>query len=180
MCCVGVYLRNTPLVISDPSKLRLYNGAPRYFSAYVASYSPSMSYDILKEASSSYKDWSGTAAADQHGTIGHKSAHELVGLDSDKWWIVGYDFQGQHLTKPGHLYIYAVDRQTYNIKDYDALQQYGTNHGSIPVTSFLVHDVSPADFISTVFNQFQVQLRTRSLENHDLSVMELADLNLPE
>ena len=139
-----------------------------------------MSYDILKKASSSYKDWSGTAAADQYETIGHGSAYELIGLDSDKWWIVGYDFQGQHLTKAGHLYVYAVDRQTYGIKDYDALQQYGANHGSIPVTSFLVHDVSPADFISTVFNQFQVQLRTRSLENHDLSVMELADLNLSE
>lgn len=139
-----------------------------------------MNYDILKEASSSYKDWSGTAAADQHETSGHKSAYELVGLDSKKWWIVGYDFQGQHLTKAGRVYIYAVDRQTYSIKNYDALQQYGASHGSIPVTSFLVHDVSPADFISTVFNQFQVQLRTRSLEDHDLSVMELADLNLSE
>lgn len=103
----------------------------------------------------------------------------MVGLDSEKWWIVGYDFQGQRLTETGHLYIYAVDRQTYSIKNYEALQQYGASHGSIPVTSFLVHDVSPADFIATVFNQFQVQLRTRSL-NHDISVMELADLNLPE
>jgi hypothetical protein len=135
--------------------------------------------EILKPAGASYGDWNGTAAADQHKTIGHKSPYEVVGLDQDKWWIVGFDFQGEAMDQPGGLYVYAVSREASGITNWDGIQLHGEANGSVPVTSFLVHGVAPTELIGEVFNEFQVQLRSRSV-GHDLDVVELADLNYEE
>jgi hypothetical protein len=135
--------------------------------------------EILKTANVSYGDWMGTAAADQHQTVGHKSAYEMVGLDPEKWWIVGFDFQGQDVNQIRRLYVYAVDKESSGIANWEAIQLHGETNGSVPVTSFLVHDVTPAELIAEVFNQFQVQLRSRSL-GHDIEVVDRADLNYEE
>jgi hypothetical protein len=135
--------------------------------------------EILKTANVSYGDWAGTSAADQHQTVGHKSPYEVVGLDPEKWWIVGFDFQGQDLNQARRLYVYAVDKETSGIANWEAIQLHGKTNGSVPVTSFLVHDVTPAELIAEVFNQFQVQLRSRSV-GHEIEVVDRADLNYKE
>lgn len=135
--------------------------------------------EILKSANVSYGDWAGTAAADQHLTVGHKTPYELVGLDPEKWWIVGFDFRGQNLNDVRGLYVYAVDKESSGIVNWDAIQLHGETNGSVPVTSFLVHDVTPAELISKVFNQFQVQLRSRSI-GHEIDIVNRADLNYVE
>jgi hypothetical protein len=132
--------------------------------------------EILKTAQTSYGDWKGTAAADEHQTIGHKSPYEVVGLNSDEWWIVGFDFQGAEMTSKDGLFVFAVRKDSMGITNWDAIQLHGEANGSVPVTKFLVHGVSPADLIGESFNQFQVQLRTRNV-GHDLDVVELGDLN---
>jgi hypothetical protein len=135
--------------------------------------------EILKSANVSYGDWAGTAAADQHLTVGHKSSYEMIGLDPEKWWIVGFDFRGQDLNKARCLYVYAVDKETSGIDNWEAIQLHGQTNGSVPVTSFLVHDVTPAELIAEVFNQFQVQLRSRNI-GHDINIVDRADLNYEE
>lgn len=131
--------------------------------------------DFVRAANASYGDWDGSAAADQHITIGHKSPYEIVDLDPEKWWIVGFDFRGADLNRAGGLYVYAVSRETSGIYDWNGIQLHGEANGSVPVTSFLVHQVPPAELIAEVFNQFQVQLLSRSL-GHKLDVVERADL----
>lgn len=132
--------------------------------------------ETLKAAQVSYGDWTGTAAADQHKTTNHKTPYELVGLDPEKWWIVGVDFRGEDLNTARGLHIYAVDKKKTDIADWEDLQLHGEKNGSVPVTDFLVHNVTPADFIGEVFNDFHVQLRTRSI-NHDIQVVKADDLN---
>lgn len=132
--------------------------------------------EILKTASSSYGDWTGTAAADEHQTVGHRSPYEVVGLDPDQWWIVGFDFRETDLTSKDGLYVYAVQKDAMGITSWDAIQLHGEANGSVPVTSFLVHGVAPVELISESFNQFHVQLRTRNV-GHDLDIVERADLN---
>lgn len=137
--------------------------------------------EILKVARVSYGDWTGTAAADQHKTTNHKTPYELVGLDSEKWWIVGIDFLGEDLNRVRGLHVYAVNKEATGVADWDALQFHGEVNRSIPVTDFLVHNVTPAEFIGEVFNDFHVQLRTRSI-NHDIDidVVNVDDLNYRE
>lgn len=132
--------------------------------------------EILNTARSSYGDWTGTAAADEHLTVGHRSPYEVVGLDPDQWWIVGFDFQGSDLNHKDGLYVYAVQKDTMGITSWDAIQLHGEANGSVPVTSFLVHGVAPAELINESFNQFQVQLRTRNV-GHALDIVERSDLN---
>jgi hypothetical protein len=132
--------------------------------------------EILKTARTSYGDWKGSTAADDHQTVGHRTPYEVVGLDPDLWWIVGFDFQGPDLTHEGGLFVYAVRKDAMGITNWDAIQLHGEANGSVPVTKFLVHGVAPVELISESFNQFQVQLRTRNV-GHDLDVVALDDLN---
>ncbi|KRE44555.1 hypothetical protein ASG92_12875 [Arthrobacter sp. Soil736] len=132
--------------------------------------------EILKTARSSYGDWTGTAAADEHQTTGHRTPYEVVGLDPDEWWIIGFDFQGSDLTSKDGLYVYAVRKDSMGITNWDAIQLHGEANGSVPVTSFLVHGVAPVELISESFNQFQVQLRTRNVGHH-LDIVARDDLN---
>ncbi|SDQ21213.1 hypothetical protein [Pseudarthrobacter chlorophenolicus] len=81
--------------------------------------------EILKTARSSYGDWKGTAAADEHQTTGHRTPYEVVGLDPDEWWIVGFDFQGADLTRKDGLYVYAVRKDSMGITNWDAIQLHG-------------------------------------------------------
>ncbi len=134
---------------------------------------------ILKNANSTYGDWRGTAAGDVHQTIGHRNIYQVVGLNQDEWWILGIDSQSPDLTKAGRLHVYAVNKAESGIDNLEALNLHGDANGSVPVTNFLVHGVSPAELFAESFNQLQLQFRYRSL-GHDLDVVALDDLNYDE
>ncbi|RLP69045.1 hypothetical protein D9V29_12360 [Mycetocola manganoxydans] len=135
-----------------------------------------MTHDNLGHAGVTYGDWLGTAAADEHQTIGHLNPYEVAGLDRDRWWILSIDITVVGVEK-GYFYVYAVDREATSITDYEALQMYGRVHGKIPVTSFLVHDIAAETLIRESFTQFHVQLRHRSLGELPLAVEDTQDLN---
>lgn len=135
-----------------------------------------MSDQRLEPASATYGDWVGTAAGDEHGTIGHRNPYEISGLDDSQWWIVAIDVQSEHFNA-GDFYVYAVDRNATGISDHDALLAYAGEHGNVPVVSFLVHDIPPTSLIGEAFNQFQLQLRSRAVDGLDLNVVDLRDLN---
>ena len=135
-----------------------------------------MTHEILAHASVTYGDWIGTAAADEHQTIGHLDLYEVAGLDPDRWWILSIDITGVGIDK-GYFYVYAVDRQATSITDYESLQLHGRGHGKIPVTSFLVHDIAAETLIRESFTQFHLQLRHRSLGELPLEVEDTQDLN---
>jgi hypothetical protein len=125
---------------------------------------------ILEPASVQYGDWVGTAAADEHITMGHGNLDALVNLDSDRWWIVAIDISDED-----SFYVYAIDREATGIADHAGLQAYAAREGSVPVTSYLVHETSPARLIQ-LMTMFHIQLRSRSLEGVPLRVRFLDDL----
>lgn len=131
---------------------------------------------ILKTAHTTYGDWKGTTAGDLHQTIGHRNIYQVVGLSQDEWWIVGIDSHRTDLTKAGSLHVYAVNKTESGIDNWEALNLHGEANGSVPVTNFLVHGISPAELFAESFNQLQLQFRSRSL-GHDLDVVAIDDLN---
>jgi len=135
---------------------------------------------ILKDASVQYGDFTGTAAADR-ADAGYPGLHEAAGIDAKQWWILAVEI---YATQPADLTedcvrVFAVDRYREGITSYQELQEYGAEHGSIPVTEFAVDEVSAVDLVRNSFKRLSVQLRTRSLEGLQLLVNE-ASSNYPE
>lgn len=133
----------------------------------------------LRPAYVQYGDWQGTAAADAHVTIGHKDVYEVVGLDRSRWWIVAVDITSPDVGSGG-FYVYAIDQESYGMTGLDGVQQYARQHGSVPVTSFLVHDISAASLLAESFTDLHIQLRSTALADVAFDVVELDDLNLSE
>lgn len=132
-------------------------------------------YDV-GEASTQYGDFRGTVAADTHGG-GTSELAEVIGLDTDRFWIVGIDI-GLSNVLHGGLTVLAVDRHSSGISDHRALVDYVEAHGSIPVTSFLVHDIPLAEILRVGLKRLDVQLVSRSVpENVGLHVVYEDDLN---
>lgn len=132
--------------------------------------------EMLKPAYAQYRDFEGTAAADTHGS-GSRALAEKVGLDADRFWIVGVDVWGNDLSR-ARLNIIAIDREATGITDHEKLVQYHEERGPIPVTSFLVHDMSPIDVLKVGLKRLNFQLLSRSLpEDAALLVTLTDDLN---
>jgi hypothetical protein len=127
------------------------------------------------EASTQYGDFKGTVAADTHGG-GTRELADVIGLDVDRYWIVGIDIGLSNVLRGG-LTVLAIDRAS-GIRDHRALVDHVEAHGSIPVTSFLVHDIPLAEILRVGLKRLDVQLVSRSIpENARLHVVYEGDLN---
>ncbi|MBO3663118.1 hypothetical protein [Microbacterium stercoris] len=132
--------------------------------------------ELVRPASVQYGDFKGTAAADTHGG-GSSELIDLIGLDRDRFWVVGIDFWGADL-ETGRLEVFAIDRDTTGIADHAALVAYEAQHGEVPVTNFLVHGMSIAQILKVGLKRLHVQLLSRSLpEGTQLRVTVRDDLN---
>ncbi|MCC4909459.1 hypothetical protein [Microbacterium sp. cx-59] len=113
-------------------------------------------------ASVQYGDFRGTAAADGHGgPVLHELANR-VGLDLDRFWVVGLDIYSTRLNRSG-LTIFAIDREATGISDYQSMLAFHAQHRELPVTDFLVHDISTAELVELGLKRLHVQLLSRSL-----------------
>lgn len=84
----------------------------------------------------------------------------MVGLDDDRYDIVGFQFSHDLLRgKPG-LTIFAIDREVFGDL---TLAQYGLRHGEIPVVDFLVHSTPALEILAASLKRLQVQLLSRNL-----------------
>lgn len=78
-----------------------------------------------------FGDFRGTAAAD-----GHHGPRELareVGLDTDRYDLIGFEFQHSQLEGEDGLTVFAVDHESL---DGLSMHEYAAKHGEIPVTDF--------------------------------------------
>ena len=133
---------------------------------------------ILRNATVQYGDFTGTAAADR-ADAGSLGLDEVVGIDKDRWWILAveiYAAERAELTEDC-VRVFAVDRHREGISSHDELQAYGAEHGTVPVTEFQVYDVSAVEVVRNSFKRLAVQLRSRSLEQLDLTVVGEESLN---
>lgn len=133
---------------------------------------------ILGKATVQYGDFNGTAAADR-ADAGSVGLDEIVGIDNKQWWILAVEI---YAAQPADLAddcvrVFAVDRQREGINSHADLQAYGAEHGTIPVTEFQVHDVSAVEVVRASFKRLAVQLRSRSLEHLELTVVSEENLN---
>jgi hypothetical protein len=127
---------------------------------------------IWGDAEVTYPDWQGSVQIDERMT--DTSLHELVGLDSDKWMIVGVDIgggEGEH-----ELRVLAIDASLApeggNIYPRIA-DQHG---GELPVTNFLIHDVDPYEVLKAMSHVLDLRVRVRSLIGTPIRVTSYKDV----
>lgn len=104
---------------------------------------------MVEPASTGYKDWVGTAAAEDSMVKGSGDLHELAGLEPGRWSILAVDtFAHSHGEDPDwHVRIYAFDREAAGNPEFADLEQLAQDRGSVPVREIALHDVDLDDII---------------------------------
>lgn len=126
-------------------------------------------------ASVQYNDYVGTAAADGHGGASLRELADIVGLDLDRYTIVGFEFRRTHLRDGDGLTIFAIDEEALDGLD---LNRYVAQHGEVPITDFLVHDLAARDVLYRGLKRLEVQLLVEWLpEGVPLRRVSRDDLN---
>lgn len=131
-----------------------------------------MTDHIWGDAEVMYPDWQGTLQLDERMT--GTQLPELVGLDSDKWIIVGLDIGGgehQH-----DLHVLAIDRDISpeggNV--YPRIAE--ANGGELPVTDFLIHNVDPYEILQAITHMLDLKIRVRGTIGTPIRVTALGDV----
>lgn len=129
----------------------------------------------MEPASTTYKDWTGTAAAENSMITASGDLHELAGLDRDRWSILGIDAHAHsHGADPRWtVHVYAFDRQgEEGAGSYEELKALEARRGSVPVKDVQLHNVSLDDVIRCM-KVIQIQLLTHNFTK--LDIVELGD-----
>ena len=106
-------------------------------------------------AGTQYGDFTGTVAADGHGGVTLFELAREVGLDLERYDLIGIEFGHRHLRGSDGLTLFAVDKAELGGR---TLEAYAAEHGEIPVTDFLVHDLGALDLLSRGLKRLDVQL----------------------
>lgn len=114
----------------------------------------------VEPAHTQYNDFYGTVSGDGHLGSPLLSLGEEVGLDTDRYMIVGLQFGRAHLKGKDGLTIFAVDREELNGLTVD---EYAARHGEVPVTDFAVHGLGALDVLSRGLKRLSVQLIARNV-----------------
>ena len=127
-------------------------------------------------------DWAGTASAENNVTIYGTSLRKLTGLDDERWSIVGIDWytHGKVGDERGDVYVYAFDRLETGIGSYDEMRAYADREGSLPVTSFLLHDVDFQTIIRESFKGAHVQLISKGIHDAEIQLNIVRKDDIPE
>ena len=123
------------------------------------------------QATVTYPDWNGTAQLDQRLTSA--GIEEVVGLDRNRWRVVGIDIGGgEH---EHEIHVVAVDRSIFP-EGSDVFPRIAEAHGGvIPVTDFLVHDADPYEVLKAITHVFELRLRLGGTRDIPIQVTALAD-----
>lgn len=127
---------------------------------------------IWGDAAVTYPDWQGTLQMDERRT--GPLLHDLVGLDSDEWLIVGLDIGGGEHAHD--LRVLAVDRGIVPEGGSVLPRIAEANGGEIPVTEFLIHDVDPYEVLRSAAHVVDLRLRISSAVGIPIRVRNLADV----
>jgi hypothetical protein len=123
----------------------------------------------LGSAQVRWNDYVGTSAADDaDALLDTRSLYEIVGLDRDRWMIVGIDFS--LAASAEQVVVYATDRSL-------TVRGEPLDEGSLPVTAFhLGTSVRLDGFLKEVFKRVSVRLLSTVVEQRELVVTEHANL----
>ena len=126
--------------------------------------------DRLGSAQARWNDYVGTAAADDADAIlDTRSLYEIVGLDRDRWAIVGVDFS--LADSADHVVVYAEDRGSTSTGD-------PADDGHLPVTAFHLTPSRRLDeFLKEVFKRVSVRLLSASVRHRELVVAAHTNLD---
>jgi hypothetical protein len=126
-----------------------------------------------REAEVTYPDWSGTAQLDQRMTA--PGIEEVVGLDPDRWTVVGIDIGGGE--RDHDLHVVAVDWAILPERGDGSVfpRIAAANGGVIPATDFLVHDVDPYKVLQAITHVVELRLRTRGTQDFPIRITALGD-----
>jgi hypothetical protein len=122
----------------------------------------------LGTAQARWNDYVGTAAADDADAIlDTRSLYEIVGLDRERWAIVGIDFS---LTDSAdHVVVYGTARAS-------AASREPSDEGHLAVTAFhLGTSVRLDEFLREVFKRVSVRLLSSAVHHRDLVIAEQKD-----
>lgn len=125
--------------------------------------------EIFDHATTSYKDWIGTAAAEDSMVHGSKDLHDLAGLDPDQWSILAVDmFTHSHGADPNWtVSIAALDRHSEEVANFEDLKALEAERGSLPVTHIVLHDVDLDDVVKCM-KVIHFQLRSPHFQKLDI------------
>lgn len=124
-----------------------------------------------RKAEVTYPDWSGTAQLDQRMTAA--GIEEVVGLDPDRWTVVGIHIGGGE--RAHDLHVVAVDHAIFPDGNDVFPRIAEANGGVIPATDFLVHDVDPYKVLQAITHVFELRLRHRGTRDIPIRVTALGD-----
>lgn len=128
---------------------------------------------IWRDAEVTYPDWKGTAQLDQRLTA--PGIAEVVGLDPEEWFVVGFDMGGGEIEHD--LHVIAVHRNDF--PDGVSLQSVAdANGGELPVTDFLIHDVDPYEVLRKITHIFELRMRVRAAD--EITIRVVAQSDVPE
>ncbi|WP_434157567.1 hypothetical protein [Clavibacter michiganensis] len=127
---------------------------------------------IWDDANVSFPDWKGTVQLDERMT--GPQLHELVGLDSDAWLVVGLHLGGGEHAHD--LHVLAVDRAIVPTGGDVFPKIARANGGEIPVTDFLIHNADPYAILKAMTHVLDLRLRARNTVGTPIRVVALDDV----
>lgn len=129
-----------------------------------------------------FDDWRGTVQLEKD-IVNGPQLHEVVGLDRDRWNIVGINVYPEHgywidrEDGADTVHVYAVDRETLSA---DRQGPGGLIDGKdVDVVEFRCHDVSFED-IMRCMKSGHISLKSKNLVDQDFHVVGLADIPVQE
>ena len=132
---------------------------------------------------SHFDDWQGTVQLEKDITNTTPFLHEALGLERDRWDIVGINVfpeHGRRVDDEGgsdSVYVYAVDRET--LPDHRDKPGGLVDGEDVDVVEFKCHDVSFAD-IMRCMKSGHISLKSKSLVDQDFHVVGVADIPVQE
>lgn len=136
-----------------------------------------MSEGYLERSAPGHVNWRGTASAEDDAVHG-PDLYDIAKLDRERWTILAVDLDASgHAPVFETVRVHAFDRFRSFLPDHDDFMALADEQGSVPVTTFLLHDVRWADLIGGL-RGLRVQLRRSDVYDADreLRVVELADI----
>lgn len=128
-----------------------------------------MEREPVEPASTTYKDWVGTAAAENSMIASSGDLHKLAGLDAERWTVVAIDMWAHSHGEPPNwtVIVHAFDREANAAEDFEGMRRLLDERGSVPVTSVQVHNASLEDVVKCM-KVVHFQLRNPHLSGLDV------------
>ncbi|MCH5641436.1 hypothetical protein [Gordonia sp. ABSL49_1] len=125
------------------------------------------------------RDWhiSGVMEGD---IVNGKSLESLAGLGTG-WMIVGLNIyppraSADSCDSKGVVHVHAVNTEELGLDTYEAVQRYGAEHGGLPVTDILLHDVSLQDVLRQMA---KIHIHIRGHGHANLKLYEVKRTDFP-